>query len=253
MHTTHTTHTTPEGGARRVALVTGSSSGIGAAIARMLHANGWRVVLNGHRDVDAGEALAAELPGALYVDADVSRFADAQRLVHATVAATGRLDALINNAGIARRIPHADLDAVDDAFWDLVMAVNLKGPWNVAKAARPHLAAVHGQIVNTGSIAGFTPVGSSIPYSVSKAGVLHLTRLLAKALGPEIRVNAVAPGYIDTPLTREWQSLREHVTAHAPARRRGAPADVAQVVLGLLTMEYVTGAIVPIDGGLSLL
>jgi ketoreductase RED2 len=238
---------------QRVALVTGSSSGIGAGIARMLHQHGWRVVLNGHRDVAAGEALAAELDGARYVDADVSRFADAQRLVHETVAAAGRLDVLVNNAGIARRIPHEDLDAVDDAFWDLVMAVNLKGPWNVAKAARPHLAETRGQIVNVGSIAGFTPGGSSIPYSVSKAGVLHMTRLLARALGPEIRVNAVAPGYIETPLTREWQPLREHVAAHAPARRLGRPDDVARAVLGLLTMDYVTGAVLPIDGGLSLL
>ena len=238
---------------QRVALVTGSSSGIGAAIARLLHEHGWRVVLNGHRDEPAGAALAAELPGALYLDADVSRFAEAQRLVEQAVAATGRLDVVVNNAGIARRIPHEDLDAVDDAFWDLVMAVNLKGPWNVAKAARPHLAATRGQIVNTGSIAGIGAVGSSIPYSVSKAGVLHLTRLLARALGPEIRVNAVAPGYIETPLTREWQPLREHVVQHAPARRLGMPEDVARVVLALLAMDYVTGAIVPVDGGLSLL
>ncbi|MDF1506113.1 SDR family oxidoreductase [Roseisolibacter sp. H3M3-2] len=237
----------------RVALVTGSSSGIGAAIARALHADGWRVALNGHRDADAGAALAAALPGATYVDADVSAPDDARRLVRETVDAHGRLDAVVNNAGIARRIPHDDLDAVDDAFWDLVMAVNLKGPWNVARAARPHLAAARGQIVMTGSIAGFTAAGSSIPYSVSKAGVLHLTRLLARALGPEIRVNAIAPGYIETPLTREWQPLREHVVAHAPARRLGVPEDVAGAVVGLMGMEYVTGAVLPVDGGLSLL
>jgi ketoreductase RED2 len=238
--------------APRVALVTGSSSGIGAAVARALHAAGWRVVLNGHRDAEAGAALAAALGGAPYVDADVGRPDDARRLVEAAAAAHGRLDAVVNNAGIARRIPHEDLDAVDDAFWDLVMAVNLKGPWNVARAARPHLAAARGQIVNTASIAGFTAVGSSIPYSVSKAGVLQLTKLLAKALGPEIRVNAVAPGYIETPLTRDWQPLREHVVAHAPARRLGAPDDVARVVVALLEMDYVTGAVIPVDGGLSL-
>jgi ketoreductase RED2 len=245
--------TAPDATAPRVALVTGSSSGIGAAIARALHAAGWRVVLNGHRDAEAGGALGAALGAAPYVDADVSRPDDARRLVEAAVAAHGRLDAVVNNAGIARRIPHADLDAVDDAFWDLVMAVNLKGPWNVARAARPHLAAARGQIVNTASIAGFTAVGSSIPYSVSKAGVLQLTKLLAKALGPEIRVNAVAPGYIETPLTRDWQPLREHVAAHAPARRLGAPEDVARVVVALLDLDYVTGAVVPVDGGLSLL
>lgn len=236
-----------------VALVTGSSSGIGAAIARLLHANGWRVALNGFRDETAGAALAASLAGSVYIDADVSRTPDAMQLVREAVAAFGRLDAVVNNAGIARPIPHDDLDAVDDEFWDLIMAVNLKGPWNVIKAARPHLVASRGQVVNTGSIAGLAQVGSSVPYAVSKAGVLHLTRLLAKALGPDIRVNAVAPGYIDTPLTHEWTAMRAHVAASAPARRHGQPDDVARAVLALLGMTYVTGAVLPVDGGLSLL
>ncbi|MCU1437229.1 MAG: family NAD(P)-dependent oxidoreductase [Naasia sp.] len=237
----------------RVAVVTGSSSGIGKAIASRLSHEGWLVVLNGYRTEEAGHALAASLPGAAYVDADVSTSDGAHRLVDAATAGFGRLDALVNNAGIARQIPHRDLDAVDDDFWDRVMSVNLKGPWNLAKAARPHLVETRGQIINNASLAGLTAAGSSIPYAISKAGVIHMTKLLARALGPEIRVNAVAPGYIDTPLTHDWQPLRESIEANSPARRLGAPDDVAEVVHGLLTMSYVTGAVIPVDGGLHLL
>lgn len=237
----------------RTALVTGSTSGIGLGVARRLHATGWTVVLNGLHDAPRGEALTVELPGSQYVDADVSDSAQAHQLVATVVERTGRLDLLVNNAGIARPIPHADLDAVDDEFWDRIMAVNLRGPWNLARASRPHLVTHGGQIINVASIAGLTAAGSSIPYAVSKAGLIHLTRLLAKALGPDIRVNAVAPGYIDTPLTHEWEELRAHVRSAAPARRLGAPDDVADAVLGLLAMSYVTGTIIPVAGGLELL
>lgn len=234
------------------ALVTGSSSGIGAAIARRLHATGWSVMLNGYHSESAGRALSSQLPGSGYFDADVGDPDQADMLVHATVAQLGRLDLVVNNAGIARQIPHRDVDAVSDSFWDEVMRVNLKGPWNITKAAWPHLRQWRGQIINTGSLAGLSAAGSSIPYAVSKAGVLHLTRLLAKALGPEVRVNAIAPGYIDTPLTHDWQQLRDAVERDAPAQRLGSVDDVADAVMGLLAMGYVTGTIIPIDGGLHL-
>jgi len=238
---------------QRTALVTGSSSGIGFAIARRLHAAGWQVVTNGFRTEARGAELIDELPGAHYIDADVGDPADAAALVDGSLARFGRLDLLINNAGIARQIPHRDLDAVSDEFWNAIMRVNLTGTWNVTKAAVPHLREARGQIINTGSLAGFTAAGSSVPYAVSKAGVLHLTKLLAKALGPEVRVNALAPGYIDTPLTHDWQSLREYIENNAPAQRLGNPDDVADVVMGLIAMEYVTGTFIPIDGGLHLL
>lgn len=237
----------------KVVLVTGSSSGIGKAIATRLFEEGWNVVFNGYRTPELGNELAAAFEGSIYIDADVSKSEDAQLLVEGAVEHFGRLDAVINNAGIARQIPHADIDAVDDEFWDLVMSVNLKGPWNVAKAARPYLLKTEGQIINNASLAGLTPSGSSIPYAISKAGVLHMTRLLAKALGPEIRVNAVAPGYIDTPLTHEWTELRNFVENESPARRLGQPEDVAEVVSGLLKMKYVTGTAIPVAGGLQLL
>ncbi|MDJ0349611.1 SDR family oxidoreductase [Cryobacterium sp. PH29-G1] len=237
----------------QVAIVTGSSSGIGKAIATRLSREGWRVVLNGYHSQTEGQLLSAELSGSVYIDADVSTADGANSLVSKTIDEFGRLDVLINNAGIARQIPHSDLDAVDDEFWDQVMAVNLKGPWNMSKAARPHLVATRGQIINTASLAGLKAAGSSIPYAISKAGVIHLTQLLAKALGPDIRVNAVAPGYIDTPLTRDWHPLREFMEENTPARRLGVPEDVAEVVHGLLSMRYVTGTTIPIDGGAHLL
>ncbi|MGP4994057.1 SDR family NAD(P)-dependent oxidoreductase [Glutamicibacter ardleyensis] len=238
---------------KKVALVTGACGGIGQAIVHRLHAQGWAVALNGFNTQEAGSRAVVELSGAIYIDADVSNDVEAHRLIQETVAHFGRLDAVINNAGIAKRIPHADLDAVDEELWDLIMAVNLKGPWNLARAARAHLTETRGQIINNASIAGLVPSGSSIPYAVSKAGLLHLTRLLAKSLGSEIRVNAVAPGYIDTPLTHEWTDLREYVAENAPAKRLGKPEDVAEVVNSLLQMDYVTGTTIPVAGGLQLL
>lgn len=251
--TTTERHVSSKDGAGRCCIVTGSTSGIGKAIAERLHGAGWSVVLNGYRTDEQGEALAAQMAHSIYVDADVSDQTSASGLVDAAINAFERLDLVINNAGVAKQIPHPNLDDVDDEFWDRLMAINLKGPWNVAKAASPYLRKTVGQIINMGSLAGIAATGSSIPYAISKAGVLHMTRLLAKALAPDIRVNAIAPGYIDTPLTHDWSPLREFVVANAPAGRLGEPADVADVVMGVLSMTYVTGVVIPADGGLHLL
>ncbi|OPX13288.1 SDR family NAD(P)-dependent oxidoreductase [Mycobacterium sp. AT1] len=240
-------------GASSVAIVTGSSSGIGMRVARTLHERGWCVVLNGFNSLAEGDGLAADLAGSLYVDADLSDPVGAQNLIHAATDQFGRLDVLINNAGIAVPIPHGDLDAVSDELWNRIIAVNLTGVWNTCKAAMPHLRQTHGQIINNASLAGLKPMGSSIPYAVSKSGVVHLTELLAKACGPEVRVNAVAPGYIDTPLTHDWDELRTFVETNAPAKRLGKPEDVAQAIMGLMSMDYVTGAVIPVAGGLQLL
>lgn len=233
----------------KVALVTGSSSGIGRTVAARLYEAGWKVVLNGKNSQTEGQAVSKELGGALYVDADVSSSADAAGLVDRTIAEYQRLDLLVNNAGFARRIDHADFEAADDEFWDRVMGVNLKGPWNMTKAARPYLAESRGQVINTASLAGMKAIGSSIPYGVAKAGVIHLTKMLANTLGPEVRVNAVAPGLIDTPWTADWDDIRRAVSENSPARRIGTPEDVADVMMGLLNMEYTTGAIIPVTGG----
>jgi len=235
------------------AIVTGSSSGIGLGIATRLHEQGWRVVLNGFESEQEGGDAAAALAGSVYLDADLSQPEQARALTQTAIDEWGRLDALINNAGIAIPIEHGDLDAVTDEIWNRILAVNLTGVWNTCKAAMPHLRQSTGQIVNNASLAGLRPMGSSIPYAVSKAAVIHLTELLAKACGPEVRVNAVAPGFIDTPLTHDWDGLRTFVQNNAPARRLGQPDDVAQAVLGLLSMDYVTGVVIPVAGGLQLI
>ena len=127
------------------------------------------------------------------------------------------------------------------------------GPWNVIQAAAPHLRATgDGVILNITSLAGVRPVGSSIPYAVSKAALNHLTVLLANALGPEIRVHAVAPGLIDTPWTADWDAVREAVREAAPLRRSGTPEDVADACVGLVDARYATGQVLVVDGGLAL-
>ena len=239
--------------AGKVALVTGSSSGIGAATARTLGACGATVVVNSARSVAQGEAVASELPDASYVQADVGEAESARLLVDTVVQRHGRLDILVNNAGTTAVIPHQDIDAATPDVWRRILEVNVIGTWQVTTAAVPHLrASGDGVIVNVSSIAGHGTTGSSIPYATSKAAVSHLTRLLANVLAPEIRVNAVAPGLIDTPWTANWDVVRAYVAERAPLGRVGSPEDVAEVILGLVRARYVTGQVLLADGGLLL-
>ena len=236
----------------RVVVITGSSSGIGAAVARAFAAEGAGVVVNSARSVEAGQALAAELPNAIYVQADVSVEAEAKALVAATLARFGRLDVLVNNAGTTVVIPHGDLDAATDEVWDRILRVNLMGTWYMTRAATDALRATgSGCVINMTSIAGVAAIGSSIPYAVSKAALNHLTLLLANALGPEIRVNAVAPGLIDTPWTSDWEGPREHYRRVAPLRRSGTPEDIAHTCVYLADATFVTGQVIVADGGLT--
>ena len=189
---------------RRVAVVTGSSGGIGAAVPHRVRRPGASVVVNSVSSVAEGGRLAAELPDATYVQADVSDPAEAKRLVAQPSSATAVSTSSSNNAGTTGVIPHHDLDAATNEIWERILRVNVLGAWNVIQAAAPHLRATgDGVILNITSLAGVRPVGSSIPYAVSKAALNHLTVLLANALGPEIRVHAVAPGLIDTEWTAE--------------------------------------------------
>ena len=238
---------------RPVALVTGSTSGIGLAIAQRLAAEGWRVALNSARSAEAGEKLAAELPDALYVRADLTGEGEPERLVEAVTAAFGQLDLLVNNAGRTARVAHADLAGAPLELWREIFELNVFANWAATVAAVPWLRAVRGAVVNITSIAGERPAGSSVPYAVSKAAVAHLTRLLAASLGPEVRVNAVAPGLIDTPWTAGMTDIRAYVEAATPLRRVGTPQDVADAVLALVNSRYTTGEVLLADGGAHLI
>jgi ketoreductase RED2 len=236
----------------RVVLVTGSTSGIGLATAQRFSELGNTVVFNSAHSVEAGEHLASVTPNSHYVRANVASAEECDHLLHAVLERYGRLDVLINNAGITKVIPHHDLEAASVDVWREIFDVNVFGTWQLSVAAMPALKGSHGSIVNVSSIAGVRPTGSSIPYAASKAALNHLTTLLAKVSGPDVRVNAVAPGLIDTPWTSEWDAIRQYVSSVAPLRRSGTPADVADVIVSLATTPYVTGQIVLVDGGLTL-
>jgi len=235
-----------------VVAVTGSSSGIGAATARAFADAGAAVLVNSSRTVAEGEAVAAALPDALYVQGDVTDPAFGDRLVAAALNRWGRLDTLVNNAGTTALIPHQDLAAASVDVWRRIFEVNVFGTWAMSVAAMPALREAHGSIVNVASIAGLRPTGSSIPYAASKAALNHLTVLLAKVVGPEVRVNAVAPGLVDTPWTEDWDFVREAVRQVAPLRRSGQPEDVAEVIVALAGAAYVTGQVVAVDGELTI-
>ena len=237
----------------KVAVVTGSSSGIGMAVARSLAGEGVSVVINSSKSAAAGQAIADSLPGAMYVQADIADDAACRALAAATVARFGRLDILVNNAGTTQIIAHSDLAAVTDELWWRILGVNVLGTWHMTRACVPALrASRNGAVVNVTSVAGLRATGSSIPYAVSKAGLNHLTVLLANVLGPQIRVNAVAPGLVDTPWSAGWDAARASARAHAPLRRSAQPEDVAEAVMGLIRARHVTGQVLTADGGMTL-
>ena len=236
---------------RAVALVTGSTSGIGEATVRRLAADGMTVVVHSRSSRSAGLALAEEL-GGTYLQADLSNDDEAARLVPQAIAAHGRLDVLVNNAGISWPVPHADLEALTATDWRRLLDVNLIAPWLLCTAALPALRESGGAIVNVTSHAGVRPKGSSIAYAASKAALNHVTRLLAAALGPEVRVNAVAPGLVDTAMTASWTDAQELWRTASPMRRAAQPADVADLIASILANRYLTGEVILLDGGLNL-
>jgi len=237
--------------AGRVALVTGSSSGIGAATARAFADAGAAVLVNSARSVEAGQQVAASLPDAVYVQGDITDPDVPGRLVAAALERWGRVDVLVNNAGTTQVIPHHDVEAATVDVWRRLFEVNVFGTWAMSVAALPALRRAQGSVVNVASIAGVRPTGSSIPYAASKAALNHMTVLLAKVVGPEVRVNAVAPGLVDTPWTADWDVVREVWSQMAPLKRSGRPEDVAEVILDLARAAWVTGQVVVVDGGMS--
>lgn len=239
--------------AGRVAVVTGSSSGIGEETARRLSELGASVVVNSATSVEAGRAVSESLPGeSIYVQADISDQDQGQALLDATIERFGKLDILVNNAGWTTVVPHNKLDDLTDEIFAKTFDVNVFGTWWLTKGAIPLLRdSDDPNVVTITSIAGVRPVGSSMAYSMAKAALNQMTRLLAKSYGP-IRFNAVAPGLVATPWTQDWDAQHQAVAKNAPLQRSATPDDCAEAVLALLRMKYATGQVVVVDGGITI-
>jgi ketoreductase RED2 len=238
--------------AGRAVIVTGSSSGIGEAIARRLSGLGAGIVVNSASSAEAGQRIAAELGDAVYVQGDIGDPATATALVTAAQQRWGRLDGLVNNAAVTVDVPLDDLGSVTVDHWDKVLRTNVVGTFIVSQAALPLLrSADDGWIVNITSLAGIRQTGSSLPYAVSKAALNHLTEIMAK-YADGVRVNAVAPGLVATPWTEHWRERKAGVELAAPLHRVATPDDIADACLALITTRYATGATLLVDGGLSL-
>ncbi len=236
----------------RVAIVTGSSSGIGEAVARSFSAGGARVVVNSATSVATGEEVSDSLPGeSIYVQADISDQDQGKALIEAALDRFGQLDILVNNAGWTTQVSHEDLDALTDEIFRRTFDVNVFGTWWLTKSAMPYLRnSPDGNVVMVTSIAGVRPIGSSIAYSMSKAALNQLTVLLAKSCGP-VRINAVAPGLVETPWTADWGEMHKQVSKIAPLGRSAVPDEIAHAVIALATNPYVTGEVMVVDGGLT--
>jgi 3-oxoacyl-[acyl-carrier protein] reductase len=244
----------------KVALITGGATGLGRATSLALARLGCSIAVNHITDTkQEATQTVAELAAigirALAVEADV-RNSDACRVMVAAVAKElGRLDILVNCAGVTRFIPHGDLDEVKDEDWDFILGVNLKGTFHCARACRGPMDVNGGVVINVASIAGLTGAGSSIPYAVSKAGVINLTKALARVLAPKIRVNAVAPGFIEGRWMREglgdrYPLSRDSFASASALGRVCQPEDVADAIISLITgSDMVTGHTLICDGG----
>lgn len=239
---------------QRVALVTGSATGVGRACAVRFAKLGYAVTVNYSKSrADAEETarlVEAEGVPVLLVQANIGDDAAVRDMVARTVAAFGGLDVLVNNAATTHFVNHTDLEALTDAVWDDILNVNLKGTFYCCRAAMPHLKERNGNIVSVSSVAGLTGSGSSIPYCASKGALNTLTQSLARAFGPEVRVNAVAPGPILTRWLAGREAQIEKYLELAPLKRAADPEDVADVVLFLATgTTLTTGQVVVVDGG----
>lgn len=242
----------------KTALVTGGASGIGRATAHLLARSGAAVAINGLPDdpqlTTTVDEFSAEGLVVTAVRGDIGDPASAVPIVLDSVHKLGRLDYLINNAATPATnapIPERDLDAHSDELWSTILGVNLVGSFRCARAAASFLKATRGAIVNVASTAAFGSVGSSMAYGASKAGLVNLTRSLSRGLGPDVRVNAVAPGYIRTPWTERFGSNWQDTSMDGVTlKRAGSPADVAEVILFLCAgAGYVTGQTIVVDGG----
>jgi 3-oxoacyl-[acyl-carrier protein] reductase len=246
----------------KVAIVTGGGTGIGRAVClRLAKAGARAVVVNYSRSEDDAQATAGELGSlgaeALVHQADVSDEQAVKAMIAATTSRYGGLDVLVNNAGTTRFIPHPDLDALTEEVWNEILGVNLKGAFYCCRAAAPELRKAKGAIVNVASIAGHRATGSSLVYAVSKAGLLQLTRGLAIALAPDVRVNSVSPGLVSTRWFRQQfgedaaNAQEASFAATTPLATIATADDVALAVMAFIENDAITGQDVVVDGGKS--
>lgn len=249
----------------RVALVTGGATGIGrATVLRLARSGAAGVVINYRSSKKEAEQAAAEARKvgveALCVGADVKSDEQVRRMIQQVEKSFGRLDVLVNNAGVTHWVQVSDLEGLTDAMWDEILDINVKGAFRCVRAAAPLLSKTQGMVVNVSSISGIIAPAtmSSLAYGTAKAALIHLTRGLAVALAPKIRVNGVAPAFTDTPWMRDhYGADYDQVIARAaltyPLKRIAGPEDVAAAIVGLVTGgDFVTGQTLIVDGGLSL-
>lgn len=241
----------------KVALVTGGGTGIGRATSFALAKRGATVIVNYSRSLtDAEETVRSinhEGGRAVAVQADVSQDKEVRTMIDTIVQQFGTVDLLVNNASITHHIPMDDLEQATEDIWDALFAVNVKGMFYCARAVVPFMKKnQQGAIVNLGSIAGQTGLGSSLPYAVSKAAVHGLTKSLARALAPDIRVNCIVPGAV---ATRWWAGREDQMSRLAPKlllQRISTPEDIASMVCAALEQEAMTGQIITVDSGQTL-
>ena len=247
-------------GSRPVALVTGSATGVGRACALQFARGGYDVVVNYSRSESDAQRTLAEVEdtgaSALLVKCDVSQDEQVRQMVGEVAQRFGRLDVLVNNAAVTSFVDHRDLDGLTEAMWDRMLAVNLKGAFFVTRAAADLLRdGDGGSVVNVSSVAGMTGSGSSIAYCATKAGLNTMTKSLARALAPKVRVNAVCPGPIDSRWIREGNPEWDinQMVADYPIPKPSSPDDIADAVRFLaLGTSMTTGQILSVDGGQTL-
>jgi NAD(P)-dependent dehydrogenase (short-subunit alcohol dehydrogenase family) len=242
---------------KRVALVTGSTSGIGMAIAKRLAEEGFTVAFHSRSSVLVGQSLAEAHPGSSYFQADLSDQSQSRSLIAEVLSRHGRLDVLVNNAGISATIPHTSLKEASPEIWRSLYEVNVIAPWTLITEAEISLrqssrSECPSCILNISSHAGIRPKGASIPYSATKAALNHMTKLLAMSLAPQIRVNAIAPGLVNTPMSKDWAAARKLWEERSPMKRGAQPEEIAQIASTIVASHYLTGEIILLDGGLNL-
>jgi 3-oxoacyl-[acyl-carrier protein] reductase len=248
---------------RPCALVTGSATGVGAATVKQLAARGWNVVVNWSRSEAEGRATAAscEAAGAdvLALQGDVANDDDCRALAAAALSRWGRIDALVNNAGITSFAGAANWDAVDEATFQRIVGVNAMGSFQMIRACAGALRQARGAVVNVSSTAGALGIGSSVPYIASKGALNAMTLYFARALAPEVRVNAVCPGLIQTRWFVDgvgqdnYEKIKAAVEAGVPLQRSSTADDVAEAIVWLVTgANTVTGELVMLDAGMHL-